>query len=55
MKEYNDYVETTRRYLRSYAQLQITVKNLDEDIEASSAWITSIAKAITSTRKNERD
>jgi hypothetical protein len=47
MKEYNDYVETTRRYLRSYAQLQITVKNLTDDIEASKAMLQDESVAIS--------
>ena len=37
MNEYNDYVGMTKRYLKSYNQLRITARNLDEDIEASQA------------------
>ena len=47
MNEYNDYVGMTRRYLKSYNQLQITVKNLDEEIEAQKTMLQDEAVAIS--------
>ena len=47
MNEYNDYVGMTRRYLKSYNQLQITVKNLDEEIEAQKNMLQDEAVAIS--------
>lgn len=47
MKEYNDYVGMTRKYLKSYNQLQITVKNLSEDIEACKAMLQDESVAIS--------
>ena len=47
MNEYNDYVGMTRRYLKSYTKLQITVKNLDEEIEAQKTMLQDEAVAIS--------
>ncbi len=47
MNEYNDYVGMTKRYLKSYNQLRITAKNLDEDIEASQAMLQDESVAIS--------
>lgn len=47
MKEYNDYVGMTKRYLKSYTQLHITVKNLDEGIEAQKTMLQDEAVAIS--------
>ena len=47
MNEYNDYVGMTKRYLKSYNQLRITARNLDEDIEASQAMLQDESVAIS--------
>ena len=47
MNEYNDYVGMTKRYLKSYNQLRITAKNLDEDIEASQVMLQDESVAIS--------
>lgn len=47
MNEYNDYVGMTRRYLKSYNQLRITVKNIDEEIEAQKTMLQDEAVAIS--------
>lgn len=46
MREYNDYVNLTRRYLKSYKQLQITVKNLDDEIAAQEMELKGESVAI---------
>lgn len=33
MKEYNDYVQTTRGYLKRYNQFRVAVANLEDDID----------------------
>lgn len=33
MNEYNDYVQTTRRYLKNYHQFRITADNMRDDIQ----------------------
>ena len=33
MREYSDYIETTRRYLKQYGQFKVTVTNLKDDID----------------------
>ena len=33
MKEYNDYIQTTRTYLKRYNQFKATIENLEDDIE----------------------
>lgn len=32
MKEYNDYVQTTKRWLKNYNKFRITIENLQDDI-----------------------
>jgi hypothetical protein len=33
LREYSDYIETTRRYLKQYSQFKVTVTNLKDDID----------------------
>ena len=33
MKDYNDYVQTTREYLKHYQEFKVTVENLNDEIE----------------------
>lgn len=47
MKEYNDYVGLTKRYLKSYSQLKITVENLTEEIEAQKNLLQGESVAIS--------
>ena len=47
MKEYNDYVGMTRRYLKSYKQFQITIENLSEDINAQKQLLNSFSVPIS--------
>ena len=47
MKEYNDYVAMTRKYLKDYYQLQIAGKNLAEEIEAQTMMLQSESVAIS--------
>ena len=34
MQEYNDYVQTTKEYLRRYKEFRATIENLNDEIEA---------------------
>lgn len=34
LREYSDYIETTRSYLKRYSQFKVTIANLNDDIEA---------------------
>lgn len=34
MREYNDYVQTTREYLKRYHEFKATIENLNDEIEA---------------------
>ena len=34
MREYSDYIETTRSYLKRYNQFKVTIANLNDDIDA---------------------
>ena len=47
MKEYNDYVGMTKKYLKDYYQLQIAGKNLTEEIEAQTMMLQSGSVAIS--------
>ena len=47
MKEYNDYVGMTKKYLKDYYQLQIAGKNLTEEIEAQTMMLQSESVAIS--------
>ncbi len=33
MKEYSDYIQTTRTYLKRYNQFKATIENLQDDID----------------------
>jgi hypothetical protein len=47
LKEYNDYVGITRRYLKNYNQLRIAIENLDEDINARKELLRDESVAIS--------
>jgi len=34
LREYSDYIETTRSYLKRYNQFKVTIANLNDDIDA---------------------
>ena len=33
MREYNDYVATTRRWIKNYQSFKVTIENLNDDID----------------------
>ena len=41
MREYSDFIEATRGYLKRYNQFQVTIANLNDDIEAMEHAIES--------------
>ena len=48
MREYSDFIETTRGYLKRYSQFKVTIANLNDDIEAMEHAIeTDIAAPIS--------
>ena len=47
MKEYNDFLGMTKKYLKDYNQFKITVKNLNEEIEAQIAMLNDEPVAIS--------
>ena len=47
MKEYNDFLGMTKKYLKDYNQFKITVKNLNEEIEAQIAMLNDESVAIS--------
>lgn len=47
MKEYNDYVSMTRRYLKNYNKLKITILNLTEELNAQNELLQDESIAIS--------
>lgn len=47
MKEYNDYVSMTRRYLKNYNKLKITIVNLTEEVNAQKELLQGESIAIS--------
>lgn len=47
MREYNDYVQTTKEYLRRYREFKATVDNLHDEIEAQEKLLALDAVAPT--------
>lgn len=47
MKEYNDYVQTTKEYLKHYHEFKATIDNLNEDIEAQERLLNQNPSAPT--------
>ena len=45
MREYNDYVQTTKEYLRRYKEFKATVDNLHDEIEAQEQLLALNATA----------
>lgn len=45
MREYNDYVQTTKEYLRRYKEFHATVENLHDEIEAQEKLLALDAAA----------
>ena len=43
MREYNDYISTTRRYLQNYRTFLVTIENLQDDIAAQQQLLDSCA------------
>lgn len=47
MKEYNDYVSMTRKYLKNYNKLKITIVNLTEELNAQKELLQDESIAIS--------
>lgn len=47
MKEYNDYVQTTREYLKHYREFKVTIDNLNDEIEAGERFLKAGSSAPT--------
>lgn len=47
MKEYNDYVETTKEWLRKYNQFKIIISNIDDDIADCQSLLRNESVAIS--------